>query len=83
MNSDVQHVPADHPLNQLGESFRRRLVAAQRNRLEAEFADAAALCGRALDDLKVAVAPATTLRGEPPASFGDRLHKDLIAHFTD
>lgn len=44
----VLHVPGNHPLNNLSEPLKQRIVAAQKNSLEMEFPDAAALCTRAL-----------------------------------
>lgn len=77
------HVPADHPLNSLGEPLKTKLIAAQTNMLEMEFRDSAALCSRALDDLKIAIPVPREIHGKPPQSLGDLASKDSIQFFSD
>lgn len=48
-----------------------------------EFADAAALCARALSDLKLAIKTPPSLKGRSPAALGDKPAKDLVAFFCD
>jgi hypothetical protein len=79
----VLHVRADHPLNSLSEPLKQRIVAAQKNLLEMEFQDAAALCSRALSDLKIAIKTPAQLKDQPPASLGDKPAKELITYFSD
>jgi hypothetical protein len=81
--SQVLHVLGNHPLNNLSEPLKQRIVAAQKNSLEMEFPDAASLCTKAFADLKIAIQAPAQLTGQPPASLGDQTSKDLVAFFSD
>ena len=77
------YLSADHPLHQLPEELRNRLAAAQRNLVEQEFVDAAALCGRIFADLKIAVSVPSELRDRPVLDLADLPFRELCRTFFD
>ena len=55
MSTTVEFFPADHPIQQLNERLKERIVRAQGNRFEKDFKTAADVCGQVLGDLKISV----------------------------
>src|SRR5437763_12596111 len=80
--ADILYVPADHPLNRVGDRHKERIRAAQTDDLASEFPTAFQLCERALADLKIAVRPPADAKGVAAAALGDQPTKDLTAFYA-
>lgn len=76
------YVPKGHPLNRLPDPLLKKIVAAQRNLIDMEFANAAELCQKACAELKLAIALPPDLKNRAVSDFSDQSYKDLMRFFS-
>lgn len=81
--TQVLHVPAEHPLNQLDATLRARFVRAQTELIDMEFANAGELLRRVFDDLKLTLTVPERTAAQPVGTIADLNYKNLCSFFTD
>lgn len=81
--TQVLHVPAEHPLNQLDATLRARFVRAQTELIDMEFANAGELLRRVFDDLKLTLTVPEQTAAQPVGTIADLNYKNLCSFFTD
>jgi hypothetical protein len=79
----IDFFAAGHPIQQLSESLKERVVRAQQDRFEKEFKTAADICGRVLGDLKIAVKVPAQIKDMSAADLADQPFAKLQRFFFD
>ena len=80
--SEVLHVPATHPLNQLDPTLRARFVQAQTEMIDMEFATAGDLLRRVFDDLKLKLTVPPAMANQPVSAVVNLSYKSLVPFFA-
>ena len=81
MPTRLPFFPKDHPLQNCSDELRNRILRAQRNLVDIEFASSGELCQRVLEDLKLSVKVPTPLFREPVSKLADASF-DLCWNFS-
>src|SRR5260370_628205 len=82
MPTRLPFFPKAHPLQNCSDELKNRILRAQRNLVDIEFASSGELCQRALQDLKLSVKVPAPLYGEPVSKLANASFGSLLEFFT-
>jgi hypothetical protein len=82
MPTPLPFFPEDHPLQNCSDDLKKRILRAQTNLIDIEFASSGALCERTLQDLRLAVEVPASLFDEPVSRLANAPFGALVEFFT-
>jgi len=82
MPTRLPFFPKTHPLQNCSDELKNRIIRAQRNLVDIEFASSGELCQRVLQDLKLSVKVPAPLYGETVSKLANASFGSLLDFFT-